>query len=99
MSPGPWLRLTALGGAAGTLVAVVSGSAGLGAGHRVLAALALPPLAAVAAAAWIPTGACSRRASPRSPFSASQQPSRRPACTSRSAALAFARLVVPSWQP
>jgi protoheme IX farnesyltransferase len=49
----PWLRLTALGGAAGTFVAVVSGSAGLGAGHRVLAALALPPLAAVAAAAWV----------------------------------------------
>jgi protoheme IX farnesyltransferase len=49
----PWLRLTALGGAAGTFVAVVSGSAGLGAGHRVLAALALPLLAAVAAAAWV----------------------------------------------
>ena len=53
MSPGPWLRLTALGGAAGTLLAVVSGSAHLGAGHRVLAALALPPLAAVVAAAWV----------------------------------------------
>ena len=53
MRPGPWLRLTALGGAAGTLLAVVSGSAGLGASHRVLAALALPPLAAIAAAAWI----------------------------------------------
>jgi protoheme IX farnesyltransferase len=53
VSPGPWLRLTALAGAAGTLVAVVSGSLGLGAGHRVLAALALPPLAAVAVAAWI----------------------------------------------
>jgi protoheme IX farnesyltransferase len=51
--PGPWLRLMALGGAAGTLLAVVSGSAELGASHRVLAALALPPLAAVAAAAWI----------------------------------------------
>jgi len=49
----PWLRLTALAGAAGTFVAVVSGSAGLGTGHQVLAALALPPLAAVAAAAWI----------------------------------------------
>jgi protoheme IX farnesyltransferase len=53
MSPGPWLRLTALGGAAGTFVAVVSGSAGLGAGHRLLAALALPPLSAVAVAAWV----------------------------------------------
>ena len=49
----PWLRLTALGGAAGIFVAVVSGSAGLGTGHQVLAALALPPLAAVAAAAWV----------------------------------------------
>jgi heme o synthase len=49
----PWLRLTALGGAAGTFVAVVSGSVGLGTGHQVLAALALPPLAAVAAAAWV----------------------------------------------
>ena len=53
MRPGPWLRLTALAGAAGTLLAVVSGTAQLGAGHRVLAALALPPLAAVTAAAWI----------------------------------------------
>jgi heme o synthase len=52
MSPSIWLRLTALAGAAGTFVAVVSGSAGLGTGHRVLAALALPPLAAVVAAAW-----------------------------------------------
>ena len=53
MSPSPWLRLTALAGAAGTFVAVLSGSAGLGTAHRVLAALALPPLAAVTAAAWI----------------------------------------------
>jgi len=53
MRPSPWLRLTALGGAAATLLAVVSGSVGPGAGHRVLAALALPPLAAVAAAAWV----------------------------------------------
>jgi protoheme IX farnesyltransferase len=45
--------LTAIAGAAGTFVAVVSGSVGLGTGHRVLAALALPPLAAVTAAAWI----------------------------------------------
>ena len=53
MRPSPWLRLTALAGAAGTFAAVVSGSAGLGTGHQVLAALALPPLAAVAAAAWV----------------------------------------------
>jgi protoheme IX farnesyltransferase len=53
MRPSPWLRLTALLGAAGTLLAVVSGSAGLGTAHRVLAALALPPLAAVVASAWL----------------------------------------------
>jgi len=53
MRPSFWLRLTAVLGAAGTLVAVISGSASLGAGHRVLAALALPPLAAVVAAAWV----------------------------------------------
>jgi heme o synthase len=51
--PGPWLRLTALAGAAGTLLAVVSGASGLGAAHRLLAALALPPLAALVVAAWI----------------------------------------------
>jgi heme o synthase len=53
MRPGPWFRVTALLGAAGTLVAVVSGAAGVGTTHRVLAALALPPLAAVVAAAWV----------------------------------------------
>jgi protoheme IX farnesyltransferase len=52
-APGPWLRLTALAGAAATLLAVVSGAAGLGAAHRVLAALAVPPLAAVVVAAWL----------------------------------------------
>jgi heme o synthase len=53
MRPGFWFRVMALLGAAGTLLAVVSGSAGLGTEHRVLAALALPPLAAVVAAAWV----------------------------------------------
>ncbi len=53
VSPGPWLRLTALAGAGATLLAVISGAAGLGAAHRVLAALALPPLVAVVVAAWI----------------------------------------------
>ena len=51
--PGPWLRLTALAGAAATLLAVISGAAGLHAAHRVLAALALPPLVAVVVTAWI----------------------------------------------
>jgi protoheme IX farnesyltransferase len=49
--PGSWLRLTALFAALATLLAVVSGAASLGAAHRVLAALALPPLLALVAAA------------------------------------------------
>jgi protoheme IX farnesyltransferase len=49
--PGPWLRLTALFAAHATLLAVVSGAASLGAAHRVLAALALPPLVALVIAA------------------------------------------------
>jgi len=52
-TPGPWLRLTALGAAGATLLAVVSGSAGLGTAHRLLAALALPPIVALVAAAWV----------------------------------------------
>ena len=51
--PGPWLRLTALFAALATLLAVVSGAASLGAAHRVLAALALPPLVALAVAAML----------------------------------------------
>ena len=53
MAPGPWLRLTALGAAGATLLAVVSGAAGFGTAHRVLAAVALPPLVALVAAAWV----------------------------------------------
>jgi protoheme IX farnesyltransferase len=51
--PGPWLRLTAVVAAAGCCAAVVSGALELGAAHRGLAALALPPLAALVAAAWV----------------------------------------------
>jgi protoheme IX farnesyltransferase len=51
--PGPWLRLTALFAALATLLAVVSGAASLGAAHRILAALALPPLLALVAAALV----------------------------------------------
>jgi heme o synthase len=47
VAPGPWLRLTALAASAGTLLAVVSGAAHLGATHRLLAALVAPPLAAL----------------------------------------------------
>ncbi|HEY8704050.1 MAG TPA: heme o synthase [Gaiellaceae bacterium] len=50
---GAWARLTALAAVAGTGLAVVSGAAGWGTTHRVLAALALPPLAALAAIAWV----------------------------------------------
>jgi protoheme IX farnesyltransferase len=53
VAPGPWLRTCALLAAAGTLLAVVSGAAQLGATHRLLAALVAPPLAALLAAAWL----------------------------------------------
>ena len=52
-APGPWLRLTALAAAAGTLLAVVSGASHLGTTHRLLAALVAPPLAALVSAAWL----------------------------------------------
>jgi heme o synthase len=52
-APSPWLRLTALGASAATLLAVVSGAASLGAAHQLLSALALPPLVAVLIAAWL----------------------------------------------
>jgi heme o synthase len=50
---GSWARLTATAAVAGTGLAVVSGAAGWDTAHRVLAALALPPLAALAAIAWV----------------------------------------------
>jgi protoheme IX farnesyltransferase len=53
VAPGPWLRVCALVAAAGTLLAVVSGTAGLGTTHRLLAALVAPPLAALLVAAWL----------------------------------------------
>jgi protoheme IX farnesyltransferase len=53
VAPGPWFRACALLAAAGTLLAVVSGAAHLGATHRLLAALVAPPLAALVIAAWI----------------------------------------------
>jgi heme o synthase len=49
--PGAWLRLTALFASGAVLLAVISGAASLGAAHRVLAALALPPLVALVVAA------------------------------------------------
>ncbi len=47
--PGFWLQLAALGGVAGTVLAVVSGTVGVG--HDVVSALAVPPLVAVVVAA------------------------------------------------
>jgi heme o synthase len=46
-SAGAWLRLTAFAAAVATLVAVISGAAGLDGAHRILSALALPPLIAL----------------------------------------------------
>jgi protoheme IX farnesyltransferase len=51
LAPGPWLRLTAVAGSGACLLAVVSGAAGGLAPHRVLAALGIPLLATLAAAA------------------------------------------------
>jgi protoheme IX farnesyltransferase len=51
--PSGWLRLCSLWAAAATLLAVVSGAAGLGTAHKLLSALALPPLVALLVAAWL----------------------------------------------
>ena len=50
---GVWIRLTALCAAGGTGLTVVSGAAGWNTAHRVLAAIALPPIAALVATAWV----------------------------------------------
>jgi heme o synthase len=52
-APGLWLRAMATGAAAVSLLAVVSGATGGGTVHRALAALALPPLCALVAAARV----------------------------------------------
>jgi protoheme IX farnesyltransferase len=52
LAPGPWLRLSALVAAGGTLLAVISGAEGLGTAHKLLAALVAPPLAALLVSAW-----------------------------------------------
>jgi protoheme IX farnesyltransferase len=51
VGPGPWLRLTALAATASTALVVASGQLGLA--HRALAAVALPPLAALIVAGWV----------------------------------------------
>ena len=50
---GPWARLLAVAAVAGTGLAVISGAAGWGTAHDLLAALALPPLAGLVVLAWI----------------------------------------------
>ncbi|HEY7537761.1 MAG TPA: heme o synthase [Gaiellaceae bacterium] len=50
---GPWARLLALAAVAGTALAVVSGAADWGTAHRLLSALALPPLAGLVVLAWV----------------------------------------------
>jgi heme o synthase len=52
VSPGPWLRLTAIAAAHGALLAVVSGAVG-GGWHRAASAVAVPPLVALVIAAWV----------------------------------------------
>src|SRR5215475_5063553 len=51
--PGPWLRLIAVGASGAAALAVVSGALSLHTAHRALAAFAVPPLAALVAAAWV----------------------------------------------
>jgi heme o synthase len=51
-APGPWLRLSALVAATGTVLAIASGASHLGSTHRLLAALVAPPLAALVVSAW-----------------------------------------------
>jgi protoheme IX farnesyltransferase len=53
LRPGPWLRLLAFGASAAATLAVLSGALSLHTAHRALAALAVPPLAALVAAAWV----------------------------------------------
>jgi len=53
LRPGPWLRLIAIVASAGAALAVVSGALSLHTAHRALAALAVPPLAALVSAAWV----------------------------------------------
>jgi len=50
---GPWTRLMAAGAVGGTGLAVVSGAAGWGTAHRLLAALALPWLVGLLVVAWL----------------------------------------------
>ena len=52
-APGAWLRACAVAVALAAVLAVISGATGLGTAHRVVAALAAPPLAALLIAAIV----------------------------------------------
>ena len=52
-APGAWLRACAVAVALAAVLAVISGATGLGTAHRVVAALAAPPLAALLIAALV----------------------------------------------
>jgi len=97
-APGAWLRVTSVAAAAATLLATVSGVAGLSAAHRLLAALAAPPLVALVVAAY----GAHRRLLPASAaslvlFAAAAALTARPAHAVLASA-AFAATVVVSWQ-
>jgi protoheme IX farnesyltransferase len=53
VTTGLWARILAAAAVAGTALAVVSGAAGWHTAHRLLAALALPPLLGLLVVAWI----------------------------------------------
>ena len=53
LTPGPWLRLAALLAAAATGAVIVAAAAGQGRAHDLIALVALAPLLALAAAAWL----------------------------------------------
>jgi heme o synthase len=50
--PGPWLRITAAGASVATALVVAAGALHLGDAHRLLALVALAPMAAMVLAAW-----------------------------------------------
>ncbi len=53
MTAGPWARVLAAAAVAATLLAVVSGAADWHTAHRLLAAVALPPLVGLLVLAWV----------------------------------------------
>ena len=91
----PWLRLCALAASGATLLAVISGAASLGAAHQLLSALALPPLVAVAVAAWLGASRARRPLAGRArALRARRRWSRAPGFHLAAAAAAFAATLV-----